>query len=489
MLKKLRNKKFAKKIWIILAIFILPAFILWGSGSLFESLSSRNYVGKAFGKKISIQEFMEALRATRIKLIMQLGEEFLNKESEINLEPLAWDRIVLLSEAKRRKIRVSDKEVADFIQNHPLFLQEDRFDFTTYKRIIEYVFRIKPHQFEEKIREDLILSKLHDQISSGINLSPEDIKLAYRKEYEQIKVDYLSISCEDFKDKISLQGNEVKNYFEENKNEFRRPVSFNLEYLSIDNNLPEKDAESAFNDAKIKELYLRAKRSRNLKEISKELNLELKQTGFFSLDEPIPGIGWSMDIINILGALKIGGMVPPIKTDQGWYLVRLKQKKESYIPSFEETKDSVKEKLLEIKCKDAAKEKLEAALEKINQKKEINPKAVNFVALGREFGLKQGRTELFKRNSYITGIGSSDIFFLALPKLEQGTISKIIETEQDMFLARVVELIPIDEQKFQEEKEGFEKTLLIKERETQFMEFLFHLRKKANIVIYKELSI
>ena len=489
MLIKLRNKKFAKKIWIVLAIFILPAFLLWGSGSLFENISSRNYVGKAFGKRISVQDFMQALMATRAKLIMQLGEEFFENENEIDLEPLTWDRMVLLFEAKRRKIKVDDKEIADFIQNHPIFQSDNQFDFSVYKRIVEYVFGMKPHQFEEKIKEDLMLSKLHDQITQDIELSEKYIKLAYRREYEQISVDYLTTSLADFQDGITLEEDQIKDYFENNRQEFRKPVSFNLEYLTIENTSTDEQDKPLYNDEQIKQLYEKLRRKKNLEDTARELNLEVQQTGFFSLEDPIPGIGWSMDIINILGALKVGKMLPPIKTTEGWYLVRLKEKSESYIPAYEDIKDQVRESLLRIKSKDLAMKKMKEALEKINQQIEANPKAVSIRAVARKFNLKDGKTELFKRNSYIPGIGSSDIFFRALPKIEEGAISKIIEMNEGMFIARISKIIPIEEEKFEEEKETFGETLLLKERENRFIEFLFKLRKKANLEIKRELSI
>ena len=41
MLRALRNKKTAKKVWIVLAVIIVPAFVLWGSGSLLRSKEER----------------------------------------------------------------------------------------------------------------------------------------------------------------------------------------------------------------------------------------------------------------------------------------------------------------------------------------------------------------------------------------------------------------------------------------------------------------
>jgi len=58
MLKILRSKKTAKKIWITLAILIIPAFCLWGFGSALRSREETPFLGKVFGKSISIQEYV-----------------------------------------------------------------------------------------------------------------------------------------------------------------------------------------------------------------------------------------------------------------------------------------------------------------------------------------------------------------------------------------------------------------------------------------------
>ena len=120
MLKKLRNKKVAKKIWVVLALLLVPAFILWGSESLIQSMGRSNYAGEVFGKKVTFQEFNAALIATRNQMLMQFGDEFLKQADQINLEPQAWERIILLMEAKRRKIKVDDEAVIGFIRRYPL---------------------------------------------------------------------------------------------------------------------------------------------------------------------------------------------------------------------------------------------------------------------------------------------------------------------------------------------------------------------------------
>ncbi|MFA5287577.1 MAG: SurA N-terminal domain-containing protein [Candidatus Omnitrophota bacterium] len=65
MLKLLRNKKTAKKIWIGLAIIIMPAFVFWGFGGAPHDKDESRYLGSISGKKITPLEFNSSLSAVR----------------------------------------------------------------------------------------------------------------------------------------------------------------------------------------------------------------------------------------------------------------------------------------------------------------------------------------------------------------------------------------------------------------------------------------
>ncbi|MDD2731513.1 MAG: SurA N-terminal domain-containing protein, partial [Candidatus Portnoybacteria bacterium] len=141
MLKKLSNKQFAKKIWIVLAILIVPAFVLWGFGNAFRSDKGSGYAGKLFGKKVTALEFQDAYAAVKNQAIIQLGDKFTELQQQINLQSQAWDWLILAHEAKKRKIKASDKEVAETIQSFPFFQRKGQFDNKTYAEMLQYVFR------------------------------------------------------------------------------------------------------------------------------------------------------------------------------------------------------------------------------------------------------------------------------------------------------------------------------------------------------------
>jgi peptidyl-prolyl cis-trans isomerase D len=457
-----------------------------------------NYAGEVFGKKVTFQEFNAALIATRNQMLMQFGDEFLKQADQINLEPQAWERIILLIEAKRRKIKLGDEEVISFIRRYPLFLRNEKFDYPTYEYFIKSYFFAQPRVFEEQIRENLKVARLYEAITQDVKLTEDQIRDAYIKENEQISVFFLSAPVKDFQDQVSLDEALLRDYFTQNQEVFKRPASFNLEYLNIEYTPEQKTADIKYREEKVKQIYRKLKKKNDLVKLAKELALELKESGFFNLDQPIPGIGWSIEIIALLDRLKIGQLSGLIKTENGWYILRLKEKKEAHVPPFEEIENEIKAKFLKIKSKELARHSLKQALSKL---KEIpQPQEADFENIAKEFNgstsltidpersrrvnLKSGSTELFRRASYIPGIGSSDAFFLALSKVGDGRVSEIIEMEQDFFVIKLKQRVEIEEEKYLKEKEEFTKKLNFKEKEKRFIEFFLDLKRKAGLKIF-----
>lgn len=181
MLKILRNKKTAKKIWIALGIIILPAFVFWGFSGALSDRKNQEILGKINGKKISGEDFRESLHAVRSLALMQYGEKLPEVEKELNLEAQAWQRILLLFEAKKQKITASDKEVIKLIQAFPFFQYKGEFNDKIYNEVLKNIFRTQPRIFEEEIRQNIIISKLYRKVTEGITVNDDEIKEGYIK--------------------------------------------------------------------------------------------------------------------------------------------------------------------------------------------------------------------------------------------------------------------------------------------------------------------
>ncbi|PIP19304.1 MAG: hypothetical protein COX41_03565 [Candidatus Omnitrophica bacterium CG23_combo_of_CG06-09_8_20_14_all_41_10] len=181
MLRLLRNKKTAKKIWIGLAIMVLPAFVFWGFGSASRGKNESGYIGKISGKKISDLEFKDSLSAVRNMAIMQYGEKLPEIEKYLDLEAQTWQRLALLYEAKKYKIKASDQEVVELIESYPFFKHNGAFDNRIYNDLLKYAFRTQARIFEEQTRQNIIISKLYHKITEGVTIDDHEIREGYIK--------------------------------------------------------------------------------------------------------------------------------------------------------------------------------------------------------------------------------------------------------------------------------------------------------------------
>jgi len=187
MLKLLRNKKLAKKIWIALAIMVLPAFLFWGIGAMGDNKKNSVYLGEIYGKKISSTEFKDALDAVRNMAIIRYGAKFSEMEKQLNLNAQAWHRLILLREAKMRKITVSDRQVIELIESYPFFQYKGAFDNRIYNDMLQYIFHTQPRTFEEQTRQNLMVSKLYEQVTKGVTVDEKELRQEYIKSRDQEK--------------------------------------------------------------------------------------------------------------------------------------------------------------------------------------------------------------------------------------------------------------------------------------------------------------
>ncbi|MBU4345714.1 MAG: peptidyl-prolyl cis-trans isomerase [Candidatus Omnitrophica bacterium] len=475
MLRQLRDKKTAKRIWIFLAIVIVPAFVLWGSGSLIRGREKTNLAGKIFGKKVSSLDYQDALIAVKNQAVIQFGDNFSEVQKYLNLENKAWERLVLLSEAKRRRIKIDNREVVSLIQSYPFFQKDGYFNQQIYSSMLEYVFRTPARVFEEQARQNIILARLYKVLTDSVSINEEEVKEAYRKNNEEISISYILSLYSDFTKDLTPSQEEIKGYFASNSFKFKKPLSFNMDYASLV--LGDNEDQEAMKD-KITKILLRLNKKEEFAEVAKDFNLSVKETGLFTQTDPIPGIGWSPKILSFISQVKPGEFLPPIYVDKNYYIARLKERKPPYIPDFETIEDKVREAFIKEEAQKLSKLKIEACLQKLQEIYQINPNSINFDKIAKEYGLRSGSTDLFKYGSYIEGIGASDNFWSVAIGLKQDEFSPVIDVPSGLYIIKLQSKVPIDEKKFETEKDGFAEELLSRKKEEYFTKFLEELKRK-----------
>lgn len=183
MLKQLRQKRVMKRVLWILALIIIPAFVLWGAGGLRES---RNYAGMLFGKRVKFDEYRAGFDAVKNRALLTYGSKFYELQDKLNLEEAAWEHLIMLKEAKRKKIKVSNDEVITRIASFPFFQDKSgSFDHRAYALILNGTFRTEPREFEEEMRQFIMIEKLVQGVFSDLpEPTDSEIEAEIKKEEE-----------------------------------------------------------------------------------------------------------------------------------------------------------------------------------------------------------------------------------------------------------------------------------------------------------------
>ncbi|MDP8293109.1 MAG: SurA N-terminal domain-containing protein, partial [Candidatus Orphnella occulta] len=104
MLKSLRNKKLMQVImWGLVVIFAA-----WGMGSM--ATSRKSIAGTIFNKNISAQEYSKSYNAVLNRAKLMYGDKLPKLEKLLDLKNQAWDRLILLAEGKKKRLKATNKE-------------------------------------------------------------------------------------------------------------------------------------------------------------------------------------------------------------------------------------------------------------------------------------------------------------------------------------------------------------------------------------------
>ncbi len=475
MLKFLRNKKTAKRIWITLAAIIVPAFIFWGGGSAVRTRDSQRAVGRIFGRSISMLEFKDSLDAVRIQALLRFGEKFPEVEKSLFLEAQAWERLLLLAEARKRGIRVKDSAVIQEILRLPFADAAGRFDRQRYSQFLQTYLRLSPRAFEEQTRQNLAIAQLFEEITGGVSASEQEVQEEYRKANEKISIWYAAGLMADYLNEIEPSPDELRAYFQEHAVEFKQPLSFNLEFCALDagSAAPEEIQRRA------KQMLSRVRRKEPFAAVAQSFGLEVKETGRFAETDPIPGIGWSVQISSLLFKAKDGEYLPPIQAEKQLFIVRVKERIPPAVPPLEQIQEQVKEAYRKEQAAQRAKTKVGDCLRKFKDDFGQRPTPQQFQETAATFGLKAAQSEPFSFDSYIEGIGASDIFWLNAQALKEGACSDIITTANGYFLILLKEKTAFDQAVFQKELPAFTQKVMAQKKQEQFVRFITALKEQA----------
>jgi len=222
-------------LWLIVLAFVATIFYSWGAGGNIGE--ANRTVATVNGMEIKASEFERAygniVNFYRNQFRGQFSEEMVAKLKlrENALDALIQNRLVLV-EAEKMNLVISDQELAESISKRPEFKKDDKFSSSLYKNYLRFS-RISAKDFEDNQRKSLLREKLEGIIKASTQISESEIQEAYKKENEKIKFKYIGFSKDYFKPADRPSDMETQKYFDTHKSQFEVPEQIKVQYVKL----------------------------------------------------------------------------------------------------------------------------------------------------------------------------------------------------------------------------------------------------------------
>lgn len=228
---KFNNMIRNKWLWGAFAIIVAGAFIL--SDSMLSSNSFDNGAETLNGEAVNIQE------VNAIFNIAKINRERMNNplaDADYSLEDETWLMLAALKKAEELNISVSDDEVVDAIKNDRTFKDDNGdFDKSRANIIVQQYLNMSMPQYEEFLRTNIKISKLRTYVLSLVSMVPEaEIKLGVDSMTDIFTFTPAVFSNTVVASELEISDDELKAYFEVNKEAYRKPVRVSVRQVAFE---------------------------------------------------------------------------------------------------------------------------------------------------------------------------------------------------------------------------------------------------------------
>jgi peptidyl-prolyl cis-trans isomerase D len=410
-------------------------------------------VGSVNGDPITAVAYNERYNAL-YQQAQQQGE--VTDEMARRLQDEAWEQLVqetlMRQELERRGIGVSDREILWAARNlpHPGFAQQEifltngRFDIEKYRQFLAgptapaEVYA----QLESYYRQQLPQEKLGRQLTAGRYLTDAELWRAFQDRTETATVDYVQLDLQKLVPQDpAVSDAEVRRYYEENRDRFKRTEGARLKVAYIPLTINEADRQAAVQRAREVKAeiaggadFAEMARVHSSDQSNKEQGGDL---GTFGRGQMVPAFD------SVAFSLPVGQVSDPVVTQFGVHLVKVDSRTGEQV--------SARHILIPFEKSDTEIERLEQQLERIAQAG--LQRGLKAAAAGQPGVTFREGVEVSAANPMIPGVGGA-MSALNWAQEESGNrsagadperVSEVLESPEALYLVEMESYHPAGE--------------------------------------------
>ena len=368
---------------------------------------------------------------------------------------------VILAEAKRLGIDVTSEELAQRIMSNAsfqaggTFIGRDRYEALLLQN------DTTTDRFESNLRNELLAYKVQSFVTAGVTVSEKEAELAYRNKNEKATLSYFVIDPTKLEAKIAAPSDQdLKTYYEKNAAKYKVPEKRKVKYAFVD--MVKIRTEMKADDDELRNFYgehaeeyrlpeqitaqhilfktegktpeqietirkkatdvlEKAKKGEDFSKLAKEYSEDESASRGGTLGTFGRGVK-PPQFEQAAFALGAGAISDVVSTPQGLHIIKVTEKQESRLRTFEEIKEAIRPRLLFDKAREKAKSVSEQVALDLVTTKDLSAAATKNGATVKETGLVE-------QTASIPELGTSSADFLtkvfSMKKDEFGTSTEV----------------------------------------------------------------
>ncbi len=455
----------------IIVVFVL--YFGWPGGDD----APRNYVAKVNGAVITDDYFNGIYQNKLAEFRRRFGGaippgflEGLNIKKKLVTELV--NRQLLLQEARRLGLVVTNEDLQAGIAGNPAFQRNGIFDNYTYEAFLREV-SLTPTFYELLLREELLEDQLVRLLTDGVKIDFEQVRKLWAFQNDQLVLSVLLVKPEEKKE-ADVDPKALEGYFAENRKKYQFPAIVDLEYVvfswrDIAKGLPVSDEEAQDYYANHPDEFTTKERVRarqillkwpeefdptkpdeerveGLKKKAAEILARVRGGEDFekvaaaeSQDEATKGKGGDLGFFSkgtvepaieaAVFKLEKGQVSEPIMTKLGFHIIRVEEKKPEEPIAFELVKDKIVDLLQGEMARAMVVNVSDAFFEKVWKTLDLRGPAQE-----EEFRFEVKTAQSLSKTSGIPDVGKGSKLMEEVFDLEPGQVARVKEGDNYVFV-------------------------------------------------------
>ena len=442
-------------------VFYIPSFLddptAIGVGAL-----PGEVIAEVEGKTVTAGQFLQRynnqMQAYRTAYGSQMNDQLLRQlgiDQQILQQMI--DEEAALVEAERLGLNVSDEELAQTIfsipglQENGRFIGEQRYELLLRSQIPPQT----KSMFEESLRRSLMIDKLRAALTDWMTIADADVQREFTERNEKVKLQVVALTADRFRDQVAVSDADVASYYELHKADYRVGEQRKVKMLVLDREqaqaktiVPAADVQRFYNDniaqyqtpeqirashillntAGKDEAVVRKQAEDILKQARAGADFAALATKF-SEDEGSKATGGDLDYFsrgrmvpefeNAAFALKPGEISDLVKSQYGFHIIKLVDRKPAVTRSFDEVRPQIEEQLKGQRTDQQLTARATELASRIDEPSDLD-------TVARELGAMVSESEFFGREDPIPGLGVAPQVAAAAFMLEDDAVSAAI---------------------------------------------------------------